>query len=165
MEWYHVWWPWLTSKRVARVGSIRSASCLTTLHNRNTLWGLTTVSMMQKWRRMVVVILLMFEVLDLLVSTFLSVMLINVNEMCRNDGVCWSHTTLLYTLRPQQPFYFVVDFPENNGSILPSFRFRQISQRKSIRHLEYRAKIATAVLSARRLVTFARCGRTLNAFS
>jgi len=28
MEWYHVWWPWLTSKRVARLVSDSWVSCL-----------------------------------------------------------------------------------------------------------------------------------------
>jgi len=37
-----------------------------------------------------------------------------VNVMYRRDGTCWSHTTHLYT-RHDQPFYVVVDFPENNG--------------------------------------------------
>jgi len=32
MEWYHVWWPWLTHKRVARFVSGSWVSCIAVLH-------------------------------------------------------------------------------------------------------------------------------------
>jgi len=38
-------------------------------------------------------------------------------EMHRSDGTCWSYTSQLFAVR-DQPFYFVVDFPENNGSVI-----------------------------------------------